>query len=75
MSKLVKSSQKRSYEETVAEVEAIIEQIESGSLSLEEVFAKFAIAIEDLRQCEAFLAQGQERMTLLIETLEDEPAF
>jgi exodeoxyribonuclease VII small subunit len=60
------------YEETATQVEEIIEQIESGSLSLEEVFEKFAIAIEQLRQCESFLAIGKERMNLLLETLERE---
>jgi exodeoxyribonuclease VII small subunit len=60
------------YEETVIQVEEIIEQIEAGTLSLEEVFEKFAIAIERLRECESFLAIGKERMNLLIETLDNE---
>jgi exodeoxyribonuclease VII small subunit len=60
------------YEETVIQVEEMIEQIEAGSLSLEEVFEKFAIAIERLRECESFLSIGKERMNLLIETLEQE---
>jgi exodeoxyribonuclease VII small subunit len=60
------------YEQTVTQIEEIIEQIESGSLSLEEVFEKFAIAVEHLRECESFLAIGKERMNLLIETLEQE---
>ncbi|OKH26819.1 exodeoxyribonuclease VII small subunit [Hydrococcus rivularis NIES-593] len=67
-----KNNQNWKYEETVAQVEKIIEQIESGSLPLEEVFEKFAIAIERLRECESFLAIGKERMNLLIETLEKE---
>ncbi len=61
------------YEATIAEIEEIIEQIESGSLSLEDVFEQFAIALEHLHQCEAFLNQGKQRMNLLIETLEQEP--
>ncbi len=63
------------YEATVAEVEAMIEQIESGSLPLEEVFDKFAIALEHLNQCEGFLNVGKERLNLLIEILEEEPDF
>ncbi len=61
------------YEATIAEVEEIIQQIESGSLSLEDVFDQFAIAVEHLHQCEVFLNQGKQRMNLLIETLEQEP--
>lgn len=59
------------YESTVAEIEEIIEQIESGSLELEEVFEKFEIAVERLHQCESFLDRGKERMNLLIETLQE----
>ena len=63
------------YEATVAEIEEILEQIEFGSLPLEEVFAKFAIAVEYLQECEAFLNRGKQRMNLLIENLEEEIDF
>ncbi|NET32413.1 MAG: exodeoxyribonuclease VII small subunit [Cyanothece sp. SIO1E1] len=62
------------YEKTVAKVEAIIEQIESGELELAEVFDQFAIAAKQLSHCETFLTQQQQRMDVLIETLLDEPA-
>ena len=61
-----------SYETTVIQVEQMINQIESGNLDLAEVFSEFASAVEHLRQCEAFLAQQQQQMDLLIETLTDE---
>ena len=60
------------YEATVAQVERIVKQIESGELELAEVFEQFSTAIEYLRQCEAFLTQRQEQMDLLIENLESE---
>jgi exodeoxyribonuclease VII small subunit len=63
-------TKKWNYEESVTQLEAIIEQIESGNLPLEEVFVQFEIAVEHLQQCETFLQQGQSRMNLLIETLE-----
>jgi exodeoxyribonuclease VII small subunit len=65
------------YESEVAAIEAIIDKIESGELPLENVFEEFAIAVERLQACEKFLAQGQERLTLLVETLADdsEPEF
>jgi exodeoxyribonuclease VII small subunit len=65
-----KKSKNFNYEETIAQVEAMIEQIESGSLTLEDVFEKFAQAVESLEQCETFLNQGKNRMELLIEVLE-----
>lgn len=60
------------YEATVAKVESIIRQIESGELELAQVFDEFTTAIEYLRQCEAFLDQRQKQMNLLIETLVDD---
>ncbi|MBF2027158.1 MAG: exodeoxyribonuclease VII small subunit [Oscillatoriales cyanobacterium C42_A2020_001] len=64
-----------SYEATVEEIEAAIAQIEAGDLDLAEVFDRFSTAVENLRQCEIFLAQRQRQMDLLIETLSDEPEF
>ncbi|MEM1168473.1 MAG: exodeoxyribonuclease VII small subunit [Cyanobacteria bacterium P01_H01_bin.35] len=60
------------YEETVINIEEIIAEIESGELTLEEVFEKFSLAVADLQKCEAFLTQGEQQMNLLIETLEDD---
>ncbi|MCW6035484.1 exodeoxyribonuclease VII small subunit [Spirulina subsalsa FACHB-351] len=59
------------YETTVQELEAIIQNIESGHLPLEDIFEQFEEAVQHLKKCEDFLNQGQERMTLLIETLDD----
>ncbi|NJL81836.1 MAG: exodeoxyribonuclease VII small subunit [Chloroflexaceae bacterium] len=60
------------YEATVARLEDIIEQIETGSLPLQATFEQFAIAVRLLAQCEEFLDRGKERMNLLIETLESD---
>lgn len=59
------------YEETVAEIEAIIHRIESGELPLEAVFEQFGAAMDYLKQCDRFLSKGRENMELLIETLEE----
>jgi exodeoxyribonuclease VII small subunit len=61
-----------SYEATVEEIETIIGQIEAGELELSEVFDQFALAVDQLRQCEAFLRQRQQQMDLLIEKLGDD---
>lgn len=68
-----KKTKNFNYEETIVQVEAMIEQIESGSLTLEDVFEQFAQAVESLEQCETFLNQGKKRMDLLIEILESPP--
>lgn len=59
------------YETTVAQIESIIARIEMGELSLAEVFDQFAIAVDHLRDCEAFLNHHRQQVDLLIETLTD----
>ncbi len=61
-----------SYEGKVLEIEQIIARIEAGELDLEAVFEQFSTAVESLRQCESFLQQRQQQVSLLIETLTDE---
>lgn len=61
------------YEAAVAQVESIISRIEMGELKLAEVFEQFAIAVDHLQHCEAFLNHQKQQMDLLIETLMDEP--
>lgn len=60
------------YEETVIEIEAIIQQIETGELELAQVFDQFSIAVQRLRQCEVFLTRQQQKVDLIIETLMDD---
>jgi exodeoxyribonuclease VII small subunit len=59
------------YEATVEQVEAIIADIDSGTLPLEDVFEQFRLGVEQLRNCETFLTQGKEEMEIIVETLED----
>ncbi|PSB04385.1 exodeoxyribonuclease VII small subunit [Merismopedia glauca] len=58
------------YEDTVAKAEKIINSIESGKLSLSEVFEQFQLASSYLRECERFLEQKRQEMNLSIEYLE-----
>lgn len=75
MSRSAKKLKPWNYEEAIAEVEALIGEIESGSLPLEVVFEKFGSAVECLRQCETFLEGGKERLNLLIEELNGDLEF
>lgn len=61
------------YEVTVAKIEDIVNQIESGELELSEVFTQFTTATTHLQQCKDFLEYQQKQMSLLIEILEDSP--
>lgn len=59
------------YELTVAKVEDIVAQIESGELELGDVFEKFEQAAQYLKECDAFLVEKREQVDLIIETLTD----
>jgi exodeoxyribonuclease VII small subunit len=61
-----------SYENTVASVEDIIADLESGNLSLATVLAQFEQAVQALQACENYLDEKQQQVDLLIETLADE---
>jgi exodeoxyribonuclease VII small subunit len=63
------------YEQSVAEIEAIVEQMEAGDLDLATVFARFESAMGQLKRCKTFLQDKQEQVDLLLETLEDDVAF
>ena len=57
------------YEATVAAVEAVIADLESGNLPLASVLAQFEQAVQALNQCETYLQEKQQQVDLLIETL------
>ncbi|MBW4481540.1 MAG: exodeoxyribonuclease VII small subunit [Tildeniella torsiva UHER 1998/13D] len=59
------------YETTVATVEGIIADLESGSLPLAAVLSQFEQAVQALQQCETYLQEKQQQVDLLIETLAD----
>jgi exodeoxyribonuclease VII small subunit len=69
----MKKTKNWNYEATVAEIEAIVNRIESGELELAQVFDEFAVATKYLQQCQDFLQQHQQQMELLIEALVHEP--
>lgn len=57
------------YEATVATVEGIIADLESGRLPLAAVLTQFEQAVQALQQCETYLHDKQQQVDLLIETL------
>lgn len=59
------------YEETVATVEAIMADLESGRLPLAEVLTQFEQAVQALQRCETYLAEKRSQVDLLIDVLTD----
>jgi exodeoxyribonuclease VII small subunit len=73
VSEFIPQNEPWTYENTVAKAEQIINNIETGKLSLSEVFEQFQLASGYLRQCEQFLEQRRKEMNLSIECLEPLP--
>jgi exodeoxyribonuclease VII small subunit len=51
-----------SFEESLAEVESIIERIESGDMGLEEQIEQYARGAEMLRRCREVLDRCEQRV-------------
>ncbi len=56
-----------SFEQSLAELEAIVERMEQGELSLEESLAQFERGIALTRQCQQALEQAEQKVAILLE--------
>ncbi len=63
------------YEATVEKIEEILDLMESGTMSLNDVFEQFGVAASYLKECDRFLGERRSQVELLIEQLTDEPDF
>lgn len=63
------------YEATVEKVEEILSLMESGTMSLNDVFEQFSVAASYLKECDRFLGDRRSQVELLIEQLTDDPDF
>ncbi|HQQ62435.1 MAG TPA: exodeoxyribonuclease VII small subunit [Pseudomonadales bacterium] len=65
-----------SLEQSLEELELLVESLEHGDLSLEESLKAFEAGIRLTRQCQEALAAAEQKVQLLIEqngTLKSEP--
>tara|TARA_Y100001933_G_scaffold94577_1_gene95528 strand:- start:893 stop:1153 length:261 start_codon:yes stop_codon:yes gene_type:complete len=53
------------YEDAVSELEAIVEEIESGDIGLEQSIRRYERGAALLRHCRAILDQAEQRITEL----------
>jgi exodeoxyribonuclease VII small subunit len=60
------------YEETLAELEKLIANLEVGDLSLDESLSGFKHGIELTRQCQAALDNAQQTVELLTNNQDEE---
>jgi exodeoxyribonuclease VII small subunit len=61
-----KKSKGMDFEQSLAELEAVVERLEHGELPLEEALKQFERGIELARGCQASLKQAEQRVEILL---------
>jgi exodeoxyribonuclease VII small subunit len=68
-----KNSQPASFEQALAELEALVSQMESGQLPLEQSLAAYKRGAELLQYCQKSLADVEQQVRILNETSSLQP--
>ena len=55
------------FEQSLAELQALVERLENGELSLEDSLAAFEQGIALTRDCQGTLAQAEQKVQVLLE--------
>lgn len=55
------------FEQSLAELQTLVERLESGELSLEDSLATFEQGIRLTRKCQDALAQAEQKVQILLE--------
>ncbi|WP_454455991.1 exodeoxyribonuclease VII small subunit [Thauera phenylacetica] len=59
------ASSPKSFEAAVSELEAIVQEMESGNLPLEDALARYQRGVGLLRHCQATLGDAEQRVRTL----------
>ena len=62
-----KSKQAAGFEQALGELETLVEQLESGDLSLDQSLKQFKRGVELTRQCQGILDQAQQVVEQLLD--------
>ena len=62
------------FEKALAELEALVEKLESGDLALDQSLADFKRGVELTRQCQAVLDQAQQSVEILLNPEDEDSA-
>lgn len=62
---------KADFEKSLAELETLVQQMESGKLSLEDSLKAFERGIRLTRECQQALAQAEQKVQLLLADSDD----
>lgn len=70
-----KEQGKMKFEEALGELERVVEQLESGDLSLEESLAAFEEGVRLVKFCNQKLAEVEKKIELLVKDKEGRSQF
>jgi exodeoxyribonuclease VII small subunit len=62
------------FEKSLAELEALVEKLESGELALDESLADFKRGVELTRECQTVLTRAQQTVQKLLDPENEESA-
>jgi len=62
------------FEKALAELEALVEKLESGGLNLDQSLADFRRGVELTRRCQAVLDRAQQSVEQLLDPDEEDSA-
>ncbi len=68
-----KDPEQRTFEQSLSELEALVERMESGDLSLEESLGAFEQGIALTRSCQQALQAAEQKVEILTARTEDAP--
>jgi exodeoxyribonuclease VII small subunit len=63
----------RDFEQSLAELETVVERLENGDLPLEEALKQFERGVELARGCQADLRKAEQRVEILLKKTPDAP--
>ena len=69
-----KTTAEAGFEQALSELESLVEQLESGELSLDQSLQQFKRGVELTRHCQGILEQAQQIVEQLIETNDESSA-
>ena len=69
------SNKKFNLEKSLAELEALVEELESGDLPLEKAMKKFEDGIKLTRGCQAALKDAEQKVEILLKSAGGEEAL
>lgn len=64
---MAKKKVTQGFEESLLELQTLVERMESGNLSLEESLADFEKGIRLTRECQSSLTAAEQKVQMLIE--------